>query len=288
MANEKIVKDEAIVLLGKKNTKINKDGRIELNDGKNKIEANGKIATTEEVAKSSMDDLQSKFGKTEGKSLFLNKLVREVLPSGLSGETIDSDENSLKLRLLDLLNTMGVNVMSIDNYVKNYEIRNGVSPNAETLLDVAQQVIAYRDGAISTDGLLEETAHFIVETWDDVEIENILRNIHKTQTYQELSQPYREVYTSENPNMSEEQIENLVRREILGKELAKGLQNRFSTEGKTEIQTSILSKIFELFQKFFDSLSFNLSLEGWSCTSSKAQITSPVFLLTKTLSIPLK
>lgn len=257
MANEQIVKDEAIVLLGKKNTKINKDGRIELNDGKNKVEANGKTVTTEEVAKSSMDDLQSKFGKTEGKSLFLNKLVREVLPSGLSGETIDSDENSLKLRLLDLLNTMGVKVMSIDSYVKNYEIRNGVSPDAKTLLDVAQQVIAYRDGAISTEGLLEETAHFIVETWDDAEIENILRNIHKTQTYQELSQQYREVYASENPNMSEEQVENLLRREILGKELAKALQNRFSTEGKTEIQTSILARIFELFQKLFDSLSFN-------------------------------
>lgn len=254
LANEQIIKEEANVSLGKKNVKVHLDGRIELKGAKNKVEVGDKSTTTEEIAMSSMESLQSKFGKEEGKSLFLNKLVQEVMPSGLSGETIDSDENSLKLRLLDLLNSMGVKVMSIDNYVKNYETRNGVSPDAKTLLDVAQQVIAYRDGAISTEGLLEETAHFIVETWEDSEIENILRNIHKTQTYQEISQQYREVYMSENPNMSEEEIENLVRREILGKELAKGLQNRFSTEGKTETQSNILTRIFELFKKFFDNL----------------------------------
>ena len=254
LANEQIIKDEAIIRLGKSNIKIFKDGRIELKDGKNKIESNGKTATTEEIAKASMEDLKSKFGEAQGKSLFLNKLVREVLPSGLSGETIDTNEESLKMRLMDLLNAMGVSVMSIDEYVKNYEIRNGISPDAKTLLDISQQVIAYRDGEISTDGLLEETSHFIVETWDDADIENILRNIHKTQTYQELSQNYREVYISENPAMSSEQIENLLRREILGKELAKALQNRFSTEGKTEIQTNILARIFELFKNFFDSI----------------------------------
>lgn len=254
IANEKIIKDEAIVLLGKSNFTIHRDGRIELKDNKNKLQVGGKTITTEEVEKSSMEDLQSNVGKVEGKALFLNKLVREVLPSGLSGEVIDSNEDSLRLRLLDLLNDMGVSVMSIDNYVEKYKIRNGVAPSAENLLDIAKQVIAYRGGAISTEGLLEETAHFIVETWDDAEIENILRNIHKTQTYQEFSQNYREVYASENTNMSEEEIENLVRREILGKELARGLQERFSTENKTEIQATILSRIFDLFKKFFDSL----------------------------------
>ena len=255
LANEQVIKDEAKFALGNRNVKVHLDGRIELKGIKNKVEVNGKTTTTEEIATSSMETLQSKFGKDEGKALFLNKLVQEVMPSGLSGETIDANEDSLKLRLLDLLNSMGIKVMSIDNYVKNYETRNGVSPDAKTLLDVAQQVIAYRDGAISTEGLLEETAHFIVETWEDSEIENILRNIHKTQTYQELSQQYREVYMSENPGMSEEEVENLVRREILGKELAKGLQTRFSTEGKTEVQSTILARIFELFKKFFDSLS---------------------------------
>lgn len=255
LANEQVIKDEAKFALGNRNVKVHLDGRIELKGTKNKVEVGSKVTTTEEIIMSSMEELQSKFGKTEGKSLFLNKLVQEVLPSGLSGETINADENSLRLRLLDLLNSMGVKVMSIDNYVKSYEIRNGSLPDAKTLLDISQQVIAYRDGAISTEGLLEETAHFIVETWDDSEIENILRNIHKTQTYQELSQQYREVYMSENPNMSEEEIENLLRREILGKELVKGLQNRFSTEGKTEMQSNILTRIFELFKKFFGNLS---------------------------------
>lgn len=254
LANEQIIKEEANTFLGKNNITVYRDGRIELKDAKNIIEVAGKTLTTEEIASSTLEQLQDKVGKVQGKALFVNNLLRNVLPTGLSGEKIDANEDSLKLRLLDLLNSMGVKVMSIDNYVKNHQVRNNVDPGARTLLDISQQIIAYRGGAISTEGLLEETAHFIVEAWEDSEIENILRNTHKTETYQEYAEKYREVYKYENPNMSEDEIETLLRREILGKELAKSLQNKFNTEGKTEIETSILSKIFELFKKFFDNL----------------------------------
>jgi hypothetical protein len=257
IANEQIIKEEAKTNLNRKNFKIYKDGRIELINKKNTIEINGKDVPVEEVRTMSLRELEKSMSREDALELVINNAVAESLPSGVSSETMTATEEALKLNLLDLLNGMGVKVTSIANYVSNYNIRNGVDPSARALLDVAGQVIAFKDGLISIDALTEETSHFIVETWEDAEIENLLRNIHKTSSYVEFSQSYRELYAKENPNMSAEQVENLVRREILGKELAKSIQERFSTEGKTETQKSIVGRLFELLKKFFDSVVAN-------------------------------
>jgi hypothetical protein len=257
IANEQIIKEEAKTNLNRKNFKIYKDGRIELINKKNTIEVNGKDMPVEELRTMSLRELEKSMSKEDALELIINNAVSEALPSGVSSETMTATEEALKLNLLDLLNGMGVKVTSIASYVSNYNTRNGVDPSARALLDVAEQVIAFKDGLISIDSLTEETSHFIVETWDDAEIENLLRNIHKTSSYVEFSQSYRELYTRENPSMSAEQVENLVRREILGKELAKAIQERFNTEGKTETQKSIVGRLFELLRKFFDSVVAN-------------------------------
>lgn len=257
IANEQIIKEEAKTNLNRKNFKIYKDGRIELINKKNTIEVNGKDMPVEELRTMSLRELEKSMSKEDALELIINNAVSQALPSGVSTETMTATEEALKINLLDLLNTMGVKITSIADYVSSYNTRNGVDPSAKALLDVAEQVIAFKDGLISIDALTEETAHFIVETWEDAEVENLLRNIHKTSSYVEFSQSYREIYTRENPNMSDEQVENLVRREILGKELAKAIQERFNTEGKTETQKSIIGRLFELLKKFFDSVVAN-------------------------------
>ena len=199
-------------------------------------------------------ELEKSMPKDDAVELMINNIVRDALPSGATSETLNADESALKMNLLDLLGDMGVKITSINDYIKSYNIRNGVDPSAQALLDVSKQVIAFKDGLVTLDALTEETSHFIVETWDDVEIEGLLRNIHKTSSYVEFSQSYRELYGRENPNMSAEELENLVRREILGKELAKSLQEGFNTEGKSETQKNIIGRIFELLKKFFDSI----------------------------------
>lgn len=157
------------------------------------------------------------------------------------------NEQDLKLRLLDLLNKMGVSVVSIADYVAKYRTKNGVDPSAEALADIANKVVAFKDGEITLDALTEEIAHFIVEGWNQTEIENLLRNVHKTQEWAEFSETYREIYSKD---YNGEQLEQAVRREVLGKVLANSLKTGFNTEAKTETQTSIIQRLLDLFNQF--------------------------------------
>lgn len=219
------------------NATFYKDGRIEL---KEKVQP--------EADNSEQGQLLSK----------LNNVIKELQPKpyGLSIEPTVGEEG-LQARLIDFLNNIGVKITSIEEYSKNYNTRNGVEPSSQALADIANQIVAFKDGKITTESLSEETAHFIIEAWNQDEIQNLLRNIHKTDSYQKHAQTYREIYTKENPNMSAEEIEQLVRKEILGKELSNALINRFSTEGKNETQVNILRRIYDLFVDFFNNLVLN-------------------------------
>ena len=194
-----------------------------------KITRDGKVEVLERVEPSVIRDVFRTFSPSEGQ---------------LSEET-------LKDRMLNFLKEVGITVTSIDNYVKAYKIRNGVEPGAEAIADFANQVIAFKDGEIEIDKLSEETAHFIIENWDEAEIRNLTRNIHKTQTFAEFYQQYYEIYQRENPEMSAEELDFFTRKEILGKELAKSLQDRFDATNK---EPNILKRIYELFAKFISGL----------------------------------
>lgn len=194
-----------------------------------KITRDGKVEVLERVEPSVIRDVFRTFSPSEGQ---------------LSEET-------LKDRMLNFLKEVGITVTSIDNYIKAYKIRNGVEPGAEAIADFANQVIAFKDGEIEIDKLSEETAHFIIENWDEAEIRNLTRNIHKTQTFAEFYQQYYEIYQRENPEMSAEELDFFTRKEILGKELAKSLQDRFDATNK---EPNILKRIYELFAKFISSL----------------------------------
>lgn len=234
IANEIHLKEDAVVNLGGGSIKITRDGKISLVDKKSEVKYE--------------DELSKSMGNT----------LKDVLERRTKSKPSQNlSENALQLKLLDLLNSMGVEVLSISNYVKKYKIRNGVEPSAEALADIANQVVAFKDGNIPVELLSEETAHFIVESWKGEEIENLLRNISTTDSYIEYAEQYREIYSKENPSMSSEEVENLVRREVLGKELAKSMQNSFNTEAKTETHKSIIRKIYEYFVNFFNGVKTN-------------------------------
>jgi hypothetical protein len=194
-----------------------------------KITRDGRVEVLERVKPSVVRDVFRTFSPSEGQ---------------LSEET-------LKDRMLNFLKEVGITVTSIDNYIKAYKIRNGVEPGAEAIADFANQVIAFKDGEIEIDKLSEETAHFIIENWDEAEIRNLTRNIHKTQTFAEFYEKYYEIYQRENPEMSAEELDFFTRKEILGKELAKSLQDRFDATNK---EPNILKRIYELFANFISRL----------------------------------
>jgi hypothetical protein len=254
LANELIIYTEALENLGKSGINITKDGRIELSEKIKTVKVNGIDLSIDEIRSSSYRELVGKVGEADALSLAINNATKSVIDSRIETEKLTVKDKDLKLKLLDLLKKMNVSTMTINDYVKKYTDKNGVEPSAAALVDIANQVVAFKDGVINLEDLAEETVHFVVETWDQVEIENLVRNAHKTDAYREFSEIYREIYTRENPNMTEAEVENLVRREILGKELAKSLKENFNLEEKTEIQKSILQNLFDKFIEFFRTL----------------------------------
>jgi hypothetical protein len=174
--------------------------------------------------------------------------------SNTSLDTGKVDESGLKSRLLEFLQDVGVSVTTIDNYLERFNIRNGYEASAEAIADIGRQVIAFKNGEIDVDKLTEETAHFIIESWDTTEVDNLTRNIHKTETFKQFYQIYYDAYKRENPQMTEEELDNLVRREILAKELANNLINKFNPQGK---EPNIFRKILDLFLNFFNTITLN-------------------------------
>ena len=160
-------------------------------------------------------------------------------------------EKELQKSLLSLLSKLGVTTMGISEYMSKYQARNGVNPNAEALADIANQVIAYSQGEISIENLTEETAHFIAEAMPIEQTQDILRNIHRTQEYAEYADRYREIYRSE---YNEADLEDAVRREVLGKVIVNSIKNNFSTENKTGTQVGIINRIKQVFDSVIDTV----------------------------------
>lgn len=164
--------------------------------------------------------------------------------------TNDTDSSMLSL-LTTFLSNIGVSLETIESYTQKYNTKNGVNPDAKALADFANQVIAFKDGNITLDELTEETAHFIVEGWNQQEeIRNVLRNIDKTQEWIEHAEAYRKVY--ENMYSSPEQLEEAVRREVLGKFLANQLKNPTQ---RTETENNIFDYVLNLLRNFFNRVS---------------------------------
>lgn len=162
-------------------------------------------------------------------------------------------ENELQLKLLNLLNKMGVSTMSIADYIEKFGIKNGAEPSAMALADLAEKIVAFKDGVITTEELSEEVAHFIIAATPQAEKENLLRNIHKTQEWAEFQELYREVYGAQ---LKGQALEEAVREEILGKVLANAFTRNFAkAQNRNQTELSILDKLVEIARNFFQKIS---------------------------------
>jgi len=164
-------------------------------------------------------------------------------------------EESLQLKLMDVLNNLGVSVMSITDYTKRYRIKNGVNPSARALADIANGVIALEEGVATIEDFIEEVAHFIESATSAEKKENILRNIHKTKEYIEHAEAYRTIYSED---YSGEELENIVRREVLGKVIKNSIQEN---EQRNETERNILQRAFDLIVDFVNSITSNNELK---------------------------
>lgn len=157
--------------------------------------------------------------------------------------------------ITNILSTLGIRVMGMSEYMDKYKMRNGVDPSARALSDMANGVIALAEGATVED-LNEEVAHFLIDTYrNQQEIDEILDYVEGTSLWNQFAGRYYEVYGKEYQG---EELDRMVKREILGKTLAQrfvpGMEQAVEDLTSSEdVQLSLFGRMIRAIRNFFSS-----------------------------------
>lgn len=131
-------------------------------------------------------------------------------------------------RLLNFLDSLGISVVSMDNYKASYKVRHGDDTDVAGLIDLTNRVVAIAEGVNVSDVITEEVAHLAIEAYSDqASIISAMVEVESTQEYRDWADTYRAKYSDE---FSGVELENKVRKEILGKVLARSIQEDNFTE----------------------------------------------------------
>lgn len=197
----------------------------------------------------SEQELRAKYDNVD--DIIFERYYKELVPVKRNLPTnepiIKTDAENVE-NLLSILKKMGITVNTLDNYNTNFEIKNGVNPNAEAWADIANQVVGISAGYENIENLLEETVHFIVEALPQTRIENILRNINKSEEYKQHYEIQRAIYSDEYAG---QELEDVVNREILGKIIVNALSQ---TEEKSPTQQNFFENAKRLISEFFQDI----------------------------------
>lgn len=157
--------------------------------------------------------------------------------------------------ITNILSTLGIRVMGMSEYMDKYKMRNGVEPSARALSDMANGVIALAEGATVED-LNEEVAHFLIDTYrNQQEIDEVLDSVVDTPLWNQFAGRYYEVYRKEYQG---EELDRMVKREILGKTLAQrfvpGMEQAVEDLASSEdAQLSLFGRIIRAIRNFFST-----------------------------------
>ena len=168
-------------------------------------------------------------------SVFYQELVNRSNPQSFVQPT-DKQARDLRLTLMRGLETMGIEAMTMVDYIDRYNQRNGTDPNINALADIGNQVVAFARGQDTVENLSEETAHFIIEGADQNVVDTLLKLVEQTREYQEFVDQYRTKYGAK---FSGRKLDDMVRREILGKVLANKIIQRFQNQQNEQLHTGL-------------------------------------------------
>ena len=157
-------------------------------------------------------------------------------------EKTNTDVKGIQAGLLNFLKSLGFSTTTMEEYRKRYNTKYGKDPDIRALADIANQIVA---GDISNiDDLSEEVAHVAIEMYSDQNsIASALASVHNTPEYSEFYTQYKEKYSEFYEGV---ELEDQVRKEILGKILKKSIQEKFSTQGKNTSQSYVIQKLKEI------------------------------------------
>lgn len=248
-ANARAAQMEAMFRLGSGSTKVNADGTLEFAIEDDYVTS---LETGETIR---IEDIPTSKDSTAEMLVLHNQMTADPIVLG-KGQTTTNEEvqnRALLQQLKNFLGNMGFTLSTLESYQKNYQTRYGQDADITAIADLANKVVAISEGANITDELLEEVAHIAIEAYaDQNSIASMLVNVEFTPEYEQFAARYKEKYAK---FISEENLEDHVRREILGKVLARTIKENFNAENKTPEQTSLLEKLRDLWNRFTNFLS---------------------------------
>lgn len=164
--------------------------------------------------------------------------------------------DGLEKSLYTFLGSLGFSVTTLENYRKNYNTRFGQDPDIQAIADIVNKIVAFKEGTISIEDLSEEISHLAIEAYSDQNsLVDALTAVVFTPEYTEFNQIYRSKYSE---FYSGTELEDQVRREILGKTLAKEIISRFDESNKNSEQRGLSQKLRQIWQQFVDFLQQNI------------------------------
>lgn len=259
--NSKLVLAEAITYLGSDSVKAYQDGTIELSqidtNSVDLVSSNGIVKMTKEKIKDELNNGRFDF-LNKNHYGFLDTLYRifkqdnELYGKATTNNTVEVKDKDLRLTLLNTLNKIGVNVVSITDYLENYNVRNNIDPSVGALADIANNVMAFAEGKATLENITEETAHFIIEGFNNQDLINeILPQVVGTTQWLENYENYYDKYSEQAQG---QELDNLVRREILGKILRDKIIDNFNNQETTPTESSLFTQLKNLWEQFLANI----------------------------------
>ena len=158
-------------------------------------------------------------------------------------------KEQLKEAILDFMKKVGITQSTIVEYNQKYKNKFGIEPGADAFIDIWNKIVATANGDATVEQLSEEVAHFIVEAWNQAEVEKLLPYVKNTEMYQRYAEQYREIYSKQHSDPTV--VEKYVQKEILGKMLAETFNKDFSVENKSENETNLFDRLVQMLKDFF-------------------------------------
>lgn len=223
--NAIILKDRWKAELANPNVIINRKGEIEIDQTEDFTTVEWSNGNKEVIHKSMIGEYLEKDGIDNKVELFVSNFIDNLVE-----DTIEKSDEGVNIResLMRFLGDMGFTTTTLDKYSENYRTKHNEDPDIDALADIANKVVAFSRGEISMDSLSEEVAHIAIELYNDQNsIVEAMANVVLTPEYAEHAEYYRQKYSEKHEG---QQLEEMVRKEVLGKILKKQLQSNFETE----------------------------------------------------------
>lgn len=254
-ASARAFQTDAVLEMGLGNVKVRKDGTLDIrfhSDIVPVIDAEGKVTAVH--LQDAKDVEASNF--TEIMLQHVAKFANNGRPSKTTGTVQDTSKSlrSLETSLMNFLRTIGFTPTTLEDYRARFNTMFGQDPDIEALTDIANKTVAFAQGKMDVENVSEEVAHIAVAAYaDQNSINSALVNVIFTPEYVQYAELYRSKYSKTYEGVA---LEDQVRREILGKILAKKIADNFQTEGLNEEHAGVinfLKNLWDTITRYFSS-----------------------------------